>query len=1276
MAVFRARRSRGRQRNNVSSWKRSDRQRLTSEALEDRRLLALIAIDPAYPQITYDNGGTTAYTAASQDFTVNARPLQFTLDGSSPFALVTNPRSVTIAIKVDNTGALIGGTLGNDLVITGVIDVDGDTIPDYAGTLLTGEIKAFGYQNEGLGVGTFDFVFEATGGQLTLPTNLSGGGTLSNFYDGKLIYMAQTTEPRVGQPSFVDFTTDFTGNAKGTEGPVWADVAIVKTVDHTCEGVFDQSGTPIPLFDVTGGPVNVTYHYAVTNTGSVDLIVDPSDPNSLVDVNDNSTGPDISLSLNGGQIVPVLSGGFNVGDLNANGKIDGSSDGTAGETWQYTATVALANPGFNNNEVTVEAMPINNNPNGLPSLEPIFGTSTASDDLSVYLATSGVGIEKRVNSKDANSPPFDHVLAGSTVNYTYLVTNQGNVDLDIAQAILDGTFFDDGGPDYPNFTPTSVNGGDGFNIGDTNKNGILDAGPGFVGESWEFEWPGVQLNNAGPYTNNVSITLGALDEAGNPLTEGTNPCVVAAGDTDPATIIVEQPAVTLEKEVVDPECIANIDGQGDVPLYQYNAGGTAVPYRYTIDNTGTTTLLVNLTDVSDNGTPLDTSDDITTVLIVNGVAQPGVVISGDDGDGLLDPTETWTVTFTASITAAGYVTNQGELDATPTDDSGTPLTGFSNLEQTADAAVFMGFTGVQIEKRVNSQDANVEPPAFPSISSGGYVNYSYLVTNTGNVILNFTSLLDDMGGVGAPQTPSAVLKPNLRNIGDANDNGKFDPGESWEFEKLNVQINAANTAPDLFINTATVQAVPVEFDGTPIDAHCLPAVQDSDIATVRLTPPGAIPSLSGYVWNDCNNNGVFDANEQGIGNVTIQLFVLSGGIYVPYAANPDELTSNVPGSLGYYEFSNLPAGTYRIVEIQPVAYFDGKDTIGPPNVVPGGVDQSVNDQYSNIVIPPGANVQFASFNFGEITPSSLSGCTYVDVNNNGVKDPGETDLAGVKITLSGNDDLGNPINQVLYTDMNGEFKFDNLRPADANGYTLTQEHPVLFLDGKDSVGTAGGVASNPQPDLDTITEIKLEGCTDATGYCFGERGYKIPSKRPYIFTNGVWQNQTNPIDVNADGQVSPQDALAVIDSINRIGMGLLPEGNGFGYFPDTNGDSALTPADVLKVLDEVNRQGTGLLSASSSSSGSTTASAKSTISSKGAVLADVAFGELGSTPGEPGATSSTGTAVTTTGSSSVPAVAAPRPLTGEELLSIALGLSGNSTDETADDLYDSIHAGV
>jgi hypothetical protein len=58
----------------------------------------------------------------------------------------------------------VSGIDGDDLAITGALDLDGDGVLDVAGTLLTGEIAAFGANDQGPGV--FEFVFDLTGGLL------------------------------------------------------------------------------------------------------------------------------------------------------------------------------------------------------------------------------------------------------------------------------------------------------------------------------------------------------------------------------------------------------------------------------------------------------------------------------------------------------------------------------------------------------------------------------------------------------------------------------------------------------------------------------------------------------------------------------------------------------------------------------------------------------------------------------------------------------------------------------------------------------------------------------------------------------------------------------------------------------------------------------------------------------------------------------------------------------------------------------------------------------
>ena len=60
-------------------------------------------------------------------------------------------------------------------------------------------------------------------------------------------------------------------------------------------------------------------------------------------------------------------------------------------------------------------------------------------------------------------------------------------------------------------------------------------------------------------------------------------------------------------------------------------------------------------------------------------------------------------------------------------------------------------------------------------------------------------------------------------------------------------------------------------------------------------------------------------------------------------------------------------------------------------------------------------------------PSSLSGYVYVDANNNGVFDAGETPIGGVQLTLL--DANGNPTGLTAVTDASGFYHFDNLCPA-------------------------------------------------------------------------------------------------------------------------------------------------------------------------------------------------------------------------------------------------------
>ena len=73
----------------------------------------------------------------------------------------------------------------------------------------------------------------------------------------------------------------------------------------------------------------------------------------------------------------------------------------------------------------------------------------------------------------------------------------------------------------------------------------------------------------------------------------------------------------------------------------------------------------------------------------------------------------------------------------------------------------------------------------------------------------------------------------------------------------------------------------------------------------------------------------------------------------------------------------------------------------------------------------------------------------------------------VKVTLTGTSDLGQISSVSVFTAADGSYSVSNLRPGT---YTLTEDQPSAYLDGKDAIGTPGGTAGNDQ-----FTNIALDG---------------------------------------------------------------------------------------------------------------------------------------------------------------------------------------------------------
>ncbi|MBI1761341.1 MAG: carboxypeptidase regulatory-like domain-containing protein [Acidobacteria bacterium] len=115
--------------------------------------------------------------------------------------------------------------------------------------------------------------------------------------------------------------------------------------------------------------------------------------------------------------------------------------------------------------------------------------------------------------------------------------------------------------------------------------------------------------------------------------------------------------------------------------------------------------------------------------------------------------------------------------------------------------------------------------------------------------------------------------------------------------------------------------------------------------------------VSGFVYEDTNDNGLKEAGEAGIKDVTV---TLTGTDLFGNIVSRSTLTS----ATGAYQFCNLVPGTYKLTETQPPIYVDGKDTAGSL----GGT--VTNDMIADIPVGSGANG--INYNFGELLSFDLS----------------------------------------------------------------------------------------------------------------------------------------------------------------------------------------------------------------------------------------------------------------------------------------------------------------
>ena len=248
---------------------------------------------------------------------------------------------------------------------------------------------------------------------------------------------------------------------------------------------------------------------------------------------------------------------------------------------------------------------------------------------------------------------------------------------------------------------------------------------------------------------------------------------------------------------------------------------------------------------------------------------------------------------------------------------------------------------------------------------------------------------------------------------DLNGNGVRDSSEPFVTTDANGNYTFNSLAAGTYSVRVDTNSLPAgvrptfDTDGIATSNTISATLTSSQVLTNQNFGYTGTGSIGDYVWYDINGDGVAQANEPPLAGVRVFIDANGNGSW-----DSGEVYQYTTAA-GYYDFTNLVAGTYNIA----VDY-----TTLPAGVVCTGDPDATKNGATTTVLAAGQNV--ITDNFGFQGNASVSGSVLVDVNGNGVADTNDTNgIAGVTVTLQTTN--GATIATTL-TSASGAYSFTNL----------------------------------------------------------------------------------------------------------------------------------------------------------------------------------------------------------------------------------------------------------
>jgi protocatechuate 3,4-dioxygenase beta subunit len=262
-----------------------------------------------------------------------------------------------------------------------------------------------------------------------------------------------------------------------------------------------------------------------------------------------------------------------------------------------------------------------------------------------------------------------------------------------------------------------------------------------------------------------------------------------------------------------------------------------------------------------------------------------------------------------------------------------------------------------------------------------------------------------------------------------------------------------------------------------------------------------LASLGNKVWFDTDQDGIQDANEDGVSGVTVELY---------NGAGTSLLATTKTNALGEYIFNGLAGGNYSVKFIAPSGFTITAQTAGADSTVDSNPNVSTGFT-SSINLPAGSrNMTVDAGIFNPAANNSIGDFVWADTNSNGVQDPTEAGVSGVTVTLY---NTTGGIVATTVTDKDGKYLFTGLPNGTYQvGFSNLPEGLVLT---NQTTGT--GTGSDPDPATGKTANVVLSGGTHLTDVDAGLKPTTIPSGTASL-GNRVWW------DLNNNGLQDPTEA--------------------------------------------------------------------------------------------------------------------------------------------------------